>query len=89
MNRNRELANQKGIVIMEERAKKIIDACMQEKNKNPIGIFLNIVRKDFVRMHGPEHHILDGAALLTAFYNAGCRYFNGMQCELSFCRQII
>lgn len=22
-------------------------------------------------MHGPEHNVLDGAALLTAFYNAG------------------
>lgn len=56
---------------MEERAKKIIDACMQEKSKNPIEIFLRIAKRDFVRMHGPEHHVLDGAALLTAFYNAG------------------
>ena len=30
-----------------------------------------MARKDFVRMHGPEHHILDGAAILTAFRNAG------------------
>ena len=22
-------------------------------------------------MHGPEHHVLDGVALLVAFYNAG------------------
>lgn len=22
-------------------------------------------------MHGPEHHVLDGACLLMAFYNAG------------------
>ena len=27
--------------------------------------------KEYVRMHGPEHHVLDGAALLTAYYNAG------------------
>ena len=56
---------------MEEKAKKIIDACMQEKGKNPIEIFNNVAHKDFVRIHGPEHHVLDGAALLTAFYNAG------------------
>ena len=56
---------------MEERAKKIIDACLQEKSKNPVEIFYNIAHKDFVRIHGPEHHILDGAALLTAFYNSG------------------
>ena len=56
---------------MEERAKKIVEACLQEKSKNPVEIFYNIAHKEFVRMHGPEHHVLDGAALLTAFYNAG------------------
>ena len=56
---------------MEERTKKIIDACMQERSKNPIEIFNHIAQKDFIRIHGPEHHILDGACILTAFYNAG------------------
>ena len=56
---------------MEERVKKIIESCVQEKSKSPIDIFNNIAHKDFVRIHGPEHHVLDGAALLTAFYNAG------------------
>ncbi len=56
---------------MEDRAKKIIEACLQEKGKSPIDIFCNIAKQEFVRIHGPEHHILDGAALLTAFYNAG------------------
>ena len=56
---------------MEERTRKIVEACFQEKSTNPIEIFHNIARRDFVRMHGPEHHVLDGAALLTAFYNAG------------------
>lgn len=56
---------------MEERGNKIIEACLQEKSKNPIDIFTNIAQKDFIRIHGPEHHVLDGAALLTAFYNAG------------------
>ncbi len=56
---------------MEERGKKIIEACLQEKSKNPVDIFYNIACMDFVRVHGPEHHVLDGAALLTAFYNAG------------------
>ena len=56
---------------MEERAKKIINACLQETSNNPIEIFNNIAQRDFVRIHGPEHHVLDGAALLTAFYNAG------------------
>lgn len=56
---------------MEEIAKKIINACLQETSKNPIEIFNNIAHMDFIRIHGPEHHVLDGAALLTAYYNAG------------------
>ena len=56
---------------MEERAKKIVAACLQEKSKNPVEIFYNIAHKDFVRIHGPENHVLDGASLLTAFFNAG------------------
>ncbi len=56
---------------MEERARKIVEACLQEKSRNPIEIFNNIANRDFIRIHGPEHHVLDGAALLTAFYNAG------------------
>ena len=56
---------------MEERGRKIIEVCLQEKRKNPVAIFNQIAQMDFIRIHGPEHHILDGAALLTAFYNAG------------------
>ena len=48
---------------MEERAKKIIEACLKESSKNPVDIFYNIAQMDFVRIHGPEHHVLDGAAL--------------------------
>lgn len=56
---------------MEERARKIIEACLQVKSRNPVAIFNQIAQMDFVRMHGPEHHVLDGAALLTAYFNAG------------------
>ncbi len=56
---------------MEERGRKIVEACLREGSTNPMEIFRNIAQMDFVRMHGPEHHVLDGAALLTAFYNAG------------------
>jgi len=56
---------------VEERVKKIVEACLLEKSKNPIEIFGNIAKMDYVRIHGPEHHVLDGAALLTAFSNAG------------------
>ena len=56
---------------MEERGKKIIEVCLKMNSRNPIDVFNDIAQKDFVRIHGPEHHILDGVSLLTAFYNAG------------------
>lgn len=56
---------------MEERCSNIINACLQEKSNNPIEIFKMIANQEFIRIHGPEHHILDGAVILTAFYNAG------------------
>ena len=56
---------------MVERVKKIVEACLQEKSRDPVEIFCRIARSDFVRIHGPEHHVLDGAALLTAYHNAG------------------
>lgn len=56
---------------MEERVKYIISACLKVEGANPIAIFNNIALGKPVRMHGPEHHILDGACILTAFHNAG------------------
>lgn len=56
---------------LEERGLKIIEQCLLSTSKNPIEIFQFIAKNDYIRIHGPEHHILDGAALLTAFYNTG------------------
>ena len=56
---------------MKDNVNKIVEACLKDTSKNPVEIFRNITRNDYVAMHGPEHHILDGAALLTAYYNAG------------------
>ena len=49
----------------------IISVCMDEKSKNPIDIFEKLMSMEFCHMHGPEHHIMVGSALLTAFKNAG------------------
>lgn len=49
----------------------IIPLCMQEKSKNPIEILEKMMNMSFCHMHGPEHHVMVGAALLTAFRNAG------------------
>lgn len=45
----------------EDKLNKIIDACLQSKSKNPVKIFNKIAHMNFVGMHGPEHHVLDGA----------------------------
>lgn len=29
------------------------------------------MQKDFINIHGPEHHFLDGACFLVAYKNAG------------------
>ncbi len=58
---------------VEEKGRLIIQKIREEKGKDPGEIFRHLAEQDFVSMHGPEHHILDGAALLTACYNAGFR----------------
>lgn len=54
---------------MDERCELIVNECLQLKINDPIKIFRTIANKDYIRVHGPEHHILDGACILTAFYN--------------------
>ena len=56
---------------MEQRAAQIISECTKMTGTNPYEIFCALAQKDYVRIHGPEHHILDGACILTAFRNAG------------------
>lgn len=56
---------------MIERGNSILAACREQTGTNPILIFQSIARQDYIRIHGPEHHILDGACILTAYYNAG------------------
>lgn len=49
----------------------IIAICLSEKSKNPIAIIKKLMDLPFCHMHGPEHHVLVGSALLTAYKNAG------------------
>ena len=49
----------------------IIGFCLAEKSKEPIAILDKMMAMPFCHMHGPEHHVLVGAALLTAYCNAG------------------
>ena len=45
--------------------------CLETKSRDPIAIFQQVIRSPHIHMHGPEHHVLVGAALLAAYHNAG------------------
>ncbi len=44
------------------------------KSKNPATIVTEMMRKDYINIHGPEHHYLDGAASAAAMKNAGGKF---------------
>lgn len=56
---------------MKEGVGSIRQICMESKSKNPIVMMQQIMAKPELYMHGPEHHVLVGATLLTAYYNSG------------------
>lgn len=49
----------------------IISICYHSKSVNPIEILEEMMRLPSCHMHGPEHHVMVGSALLTAYKNAG------------------
>ena len=51
----------------------IFGLCLSETSSDPVGILRRMMDLPFCHMHGPEHHVMVGAALLTAYKNAGGR----------------
>lgn len=49
----------------------IFGVCLTAVSRNPAEILQQMMKLPFCHMHGPEHHIMVGAALLTAYKNAG------------------
>ena len=49
----------------------IIGLCRRETSKDPLEVLEKMMSMPFCHMHGPEHHVMVGAALLTAYRNAG------------------
>ncbi len=49
----------------------ILGVCLVERSKDPVAIIERMMAMPFCHMHGPEHHVMVGAALLTAYHNAG------------------
>ena len=48
----------------------IFGLCLSETSRDPIAILEKMMSMPFCHMHGPEHHVRVGAALLTAYKNA-------------------
>lgn len=51
----------------------IFSLCLSETSADPITIIRWMMEMPFCHVHGPEHHVMVGAALLTAYKNAGGR----------------
>ena len=49
----------------------IFALCLSERSADPVAIVEKMMDMPFCHMHGPEHHVMVGAALLTAYKNAG------------------
>lgn len=49
----------------------LMGVCLAESSKNPLKIIRKLMALPYCHMHGPEHHIMVGSALLTAYKNVG------------------
>lgn len=49
----------------------IYEGCRNSDSKNPVNLMLELMENPYIYMHGPEHHVLEGAAILTAYHNCG------------------
>ena len=49
----------------------IFSVCLQDGSDRPVEILEKMMSLPFCYMHGPEHHVMVGAALLTACHHAG------------------
>ncbi len=48
----------------------VVALCLADTSRNPIEILERLMSQPDCPMHGPTHHVLVGAALLTAYNNA-------------------
>ena len=76
------------LIPMEERYSKIKADIVKCKSKNPVSVAKEIMAHDYINMHGPEHHFLDGSAFVVAYKNAGGEIDLGEALELLAMRTI-
>ena len=58
----------------------IIAMCMEERSRNPIELLEKMMSKPFCHMHGPEHHVLVGAAQVPG---GACGYMGACGAAIS------
>lgn len=63
-----------GVLYMNEKYTMIKEECLNSSATDPIELIFTIMQKEYINIHGPEHHILDGACVLTALHNAGMEF---------------
>lgn len=49
----------------------VVGICMRETSTDPFEIIEKMMQLPTCHMHGPEHHVMVGASLITAYRNAG------------------
>lgn len=59
---------------MNEKYNLIKNECLKSTLKDPVELIFSIMQREYINMHGPEHHILDGSCFLTALHNAGVEF---------------
>lgn len=70
-------------ISMEQKYELIKKVLIESNEKNPIVLIRKIMKEEYINMHGPEHHFLDGGALMTAIKN------NGLNFDLDSCLEIL
>jgi len=48
----------------------IVSICLECSASNPVEILEKMMDNPYVQPHGPEHHVIPGAALMTAYCNS-------------------
>ena len=49
----------------------VMQVCLETDSTNPIKIMQQLMEYPYIYMHGPEHHVMVGAALMAAYHNSG------------------
>ena len=65
---------------MEKGVAMILDFCQNTESRNPIAMLQQMMARPEIYMHGPEHHVMVGAALLAAYRNCGGRVDLSISC---------